>query len=114
MELIEAANALKELGHPTRLGIYRELVKAGHAGLPVGDIQKRLSIPSSTLSHHIAALLSVDLIRQERQGRILCCQPCYERLEGLLAFLTEECCSGAVSSPTAINIKKFRENENDK
>ena len=40
MELIEAANALKELGHPTRLGIYRELVKAGHAGLPVGDIQK--------------------------------------------------------------------------
>lgn len=114
MDLIEAANALKELGHPTRLGIYRELVKAGHAGLPVGDIQKRLSIPSSTLSHHIAALLSVDLIRQERQGRILYCQPCYERLEGLLAFLTEECCSGAVSSPAAFNNKKCRENENDK
>lgn len=114
MKLTEAANALKELGHPTRLGIYRELVKAGHAGLPVGEIQKRLSIPSSTLSHHIAALLSVDLVRQERQGRILCCQPCYERLEALLAFLTEECCSGTVSSTTATHSQKCSEEENDK
>lgn len=95
MNLIEASNALKELGHPTRLSIYRELVKAGHAGLPVGELQKQLSIPASTLSHHIAALLSVNLVRQERQGRILSCQPCYERLEALIAFLTEECCSGA-------------------
>ena len=45
MELSKAAETLKELGHPTRLSVYRELVKAGHEGLPVGELQKRLEIP---------------------------------------------------------------------
>ncbi|MDA4175031.1 helix-turn-helix domain-containing protein, partial [Escherichia coli] len=42
MDLNTAANALRELGHPTRLSIYRELVRAGHEGLPVGELQKHL------------------------------------------------------------------------
>ena len=45
MELSKAAETLKELGHPTRLCVYRELVKAGHEGLPVGGLQKRLPKP---------------------------------------------------------------------
>lgn len=61
MQLDEVAKALKELGHPTRLFIFRHLIKAGESGLPVGEIQKQLSIPASTLSHHIAALVSVGL-----------------------------------------------------
>ncbi|ELD7994249.1 helix-turn-helix transcriptional regulator, partial [Citrobacter freundii] len=44
--------------HPTRLSIYRELVRAGHEGLPVGELQKHLEIPASTLSHHLSALIS--------------------------------------------------------
>jgi len=40
MEVEIAANALKELGHPTRLMIFKILVKAGFSGLPVGDLQK--------------------------------------------------------------------------
>ena len=94
MDLDIAASALKELGHPTRLAVYKMLVKAGHRGLPVGDLQKQLDIPASTLSHHLSALISVGLIRQDRQGRTLFCLPQYERLEQLLAFLVEECCSG--------------------
>ncbi|MGM1149104.1 ArsR/SmtB family transcription factor [Klebsiella quasipneumoniae] len=94
MELINAADTLKELGHPTRLRVYRELVKAGHEGLPVGELQKRLDIPASTLSHHLSSLISVSLVRQERQGRTLFCHARYENLEALIAFLTEECCSG--------------------
>ena len=93
MDLNTAANALRELGHPTRLGIYRELVKAGHNGLPVGELQKRLGIPASTLSHHLSALISAGLINQERQSRTLFCRPCYAQLEQLMAFLTEECCA---------------------
>ncbi|MCC9371116.1 ArsR/SmtB family transcription factor [Enterobacter hormaechei] len=61
MELSKAADTLKELGHPTRLSVYRELVKAGHEGLPVGELQKRLDIPASTLSHHLSSLISVSL-----------------------------------------------------
>ncbi len=55
MQLEEVAKALKELGHPTRLFIFKHLVKAGEQGLPVGELQKQLGIPSSTLSHHISA-----------------------------------------------------------
>ena len=56
MDLNTAANALRELGHPTRLSIYRELVRAGHEGLPVGELQKHLEIPASTLSHHLSGV----------------------------------------------------------
>ncbi|KAA8726783.1 ArsR/SmtB family transcription factor [Ewingella americana] len=94
MDLNTAASALKELGHPTRLAVYKALVKAGHGGLPVGELQAQLDIPASTLSHHLSALLTVGLIRQERQGRTLFCLPQYQRLEQLLVFLVEECCSG--------------------
>ena len=94
MDLNTAANALRELGHPTRLSIYRELVRAGHEGLPVGELQKHLEIPASTLSHHLSALISAGLISQERQSRTLFCRPCYAQLEQLMAFLTEECCAG--------------------
>ena len=98
MDLNTAANALRELGHPTRLSIYRELVRAGHEGLPVGELQKHLEIPASTLSHHLSALISAGLISQERQSRTLFCRPCYAQLEQLMAFLTEECCAGGSCS----------------
>lgn len=92
MEIEQAANALKELGHPTRLTIFKLLVKAGHSGLSVGVIQEKLNIPHSTLSHHIAKLVSVNLINQHRDGRTLYCIPQYENLNELLNFLQDECC----------------------
>lgn len=42
MQLEEVAKALKELGHPTRLFIFKHLVKAGEQGLPVGELQSSL------------------------------------------------------------------------
>lgn len=64
MELKIAAMVLKELGHTTRLDIYKTLVKAGRQGLPVGELQQHLAIPASTLSHHLSSLISVSLVRQ--------------------------------------------------
>ncbi len=92
MKIEQAAVALKELGHTTRLSIFKLLVKAGPEGLPVGDVQEQLGIPNSTLSHHIAKLVSVDLIKQNRDGRTLYCIPQYETLTALLVFLQDECC----------------------
>ena len=94
MEIETAANTLKELGHPTRLKLFKLLVKAGHEGLPVGEIQVKLAIPNSTLSHHIAKLVSVKLIKQHRDGRTLYCIPQYDSLNGLIAYLQDECCIG--------------------
>ena len=92
MDLETTAKALKELGHPTRLNIFKTLVKAGRSGLPVGHLQKALSVPNSTLSHHIAKLVLVGLVKQERQGRVLYCIPQYEILNKIIDFLGDECC----------------------
>jgi len=92
MEITEAAQVFKELGHPTRLGLFKLLVKAGESGLSVGLIQEALAIPNSTLSHHIARLINVGLIIQKRDGRTLYCIPQYARLDSLIGFLQDECC----------------------
>ena len=89
-----AAKCLSELGSPTRLAVYRLLVKAGTEGMVVGNIQRRLKIPASTLSHHIARLTWAGLVEQRRQGRSLHCFNNHEIMNDLLAFLTEECCTG--------------------
>jgi ArsR family transcriptional regulator, arsenate/arsenite/antimonite-responsive transcriptional repressor len=94
MNTEETAKCLAELGHETRLRIFRFLVKLGKDGASVGDIQKELGIPGSTLSHHISKLAKVGLINQQRDGRTLYCQPQFERLQGILDFLVAECCLG--------------------
>ena len=90
--LEQAADQLAELGHVTRLGIFRELVKAGYSGLPVSDLQRALDVPGSTLSHHISRLTRVGLVRQVREGRVLRCFAQYPELQGLIGFLQKECC----------------------
>ena len=90
--LDDTAKALKELGHPVRLSIFRRLVRSGYQGLAVGTLQEELGIPGSTLSHHIASLVSAGLLSQRREGRVLYCVPEYDRLNGVIEFLREECC----------------------
>jgi ArsR family transcriptional regulator len=90
----DAANMLAELGNVTRLAIFRYLVKAGHDGVSVGQIQKKLDIPGSTLSHHISRLVKVGLVEQQRESRTLFCIPQYEALNELIVFLKSECCTG--------------------
>ncbi|WP_215402933.1 helix-turn-helix transcriptional regulator [Vibrio gigantis] len=92
MDLEVVAKALKELGHPIRLSIYKSVVKAGYQGIAVGGLQEELNIPGSTLSHHISSLASAGLISQRREGRTLFCVAEYECLEGVIGFLQDECC----------------------
>lgn len=88
------AASLAELGNSHRLAIFRFLVKAGHQGAAVGEIQSALGIPGSTLSHHLARMVKVGLIRQERHSRTIICIPEYDHLQELIEFLQEECCIG--------------------
>jgi ArsR family transcriptional regulator len=92
MKLADAANQLEALGNPTRLTIYRTLVRAGESGLPVGQLQARLGVAASTLSHHLQKLIQVDLVTQERQATTLICRANYPVMQALVGFLTEECC----------------------
>ena len=89
-----AADALAALGNRTRLRLFRLLVRAGHDGLNIGEIQARLDIPASTLAHHIAALTQAGLIEQERRGRETRCRAGYARMQALLDYLSDKCCAG--------------------
>jgi ArsR family transcriptional regulator, arsenate/arsenite/antimonite-responsive transcriptional repressor len=95
MKIDDAAARLEALGNSTRLKIYRALVRAGEPGLTVGKLQSRLTIPGSTLSHHLKSLLSVGLITQEREATTLICRANYPVMRGLVAFLEAECCADA-------------------
>jgi DNA-binding transcriptional ArsR family regulator len=95
MKLDDAAAHLEALGNPTRLKIYRALVRAGDAGLAVGRLQDKLKIAPSTLSHHIKALVVVGLVNQVRDSTTLVCHANYDVMRGLVAFLVSECCADA-------------------
>lgn len=95
MKIADAALRLEALGNPTRLKIYRALVRAGHGGMPVGKLQAKLQIAPSTLSHHLKSLITVGLISQERQATTLICHTNYEIMQGLVQFLVSECCADA-------------------
>jgi DNA-binding transcriptional ArsR family regulator len=93
MKLDDAAERLEALGSPTRLKIYRALVRAGQAGMPVGRLQDKLKVAPSTLSHHVKGLVAVGLIRQVREGTTLVCHANYDTMQGLVDFLVAECCA---------------------
>ena len=89
-----AASCLAELGNPTRIHIFRLLVRAGDGGATVGNIQRHLGIPGSTLSHHLAHLTRAGLIEQRREGRSLWCTAQHSVMNSLIEYLTSEGCMG--------------------
>ena len=95
MNIEKAAKQLEALGNPTRLRVYRTLVRAGEGGLPVGRLQAKIGIAASTLSHHLHRLISTELVTQERQVTTLICRASYPAMNRLLAFLVDECCADA-------------------
>lgn len=95
MNIEQAARQLEALGNPTRLQIYRTLVRAGHAGLAVGGLQERIGIAASTLSHHLRRLVETGLVTQERQATTLICRAHYPGMNALIGYLADECCADA-------------------
>jgi DNA-binding transcriptional ArsR family regulator len=92
MKLEIAASQLEAIGNPTRLQLYRILVRAGGEGLPVGSVQEKLGIASSTLSHHLKRLVDRGLVTQERHATTLICRAHYPAMQSLIGFLADECC----------------------
>src|SRR5215213_7647491 len=101
MKIDDAAAHLEALGNPTRLKIYRALIRAGGAGLAVGRLQEKLKIAPSTLSHHIKALVVVGLVTQVRDATTLVCHANYEVMRELVGFLVAECCTESAETKEA-------------
>lgn len=90
---------MEALGNPTRLKIYRVLVRAGDEGISVGHIQDRIGIPASTLSHHCKRLVDTGLCSQERRGTTLICRARYPAMRALIGYLADECCADGTCPP---------------
>lgn len=85
---------LAALGNPTRLAVFRVLVRAGVGGVNVGTVQAELDLAPSTLAHHLSTLVRAGLVRQRREGREVFSEADYDALRGALEFVTESCCVG--------------------
>jgi ArsR family transcriptional regulator, arsenate/arsenite/antimonite-responsive transcriptional repressor len=94
MEKTGAIAALAALAQESRLDIFRLLVQAGGEGLPAGQVGERLGLPSATLSFHLNQLRQAGLVTFRREGRSLIYAAEYTAMNGLLAYLTENCCQG--------------------
>lgn len=94
----KAASAFAALGHPLRVAILRLLVQAGSGGLNVSTMREHLGIPATTFGHHLKAMVDAGLVQQSRQGRTLISSAHFAAIQGLVAFLMEDCCRGVLSS----------------
>ena len=89
----DAVGALSALAQDSRLAVYRLLVKRGPEGYPAGEIAERVGIPGPTLSFHLKALAQAGLVTARKDSRFLYYRAHYERMNALVAYLTENCCS---------------------
>jgi DNA-binding transcriptional ArsR family regulator len=88
-----AVSGFSAMGSQSRLEVLQSLVRAGNAGLSVGDIQNRTGIAASTLAHHLKFLSSADLILQEKQGRTILNRANFVHLQALATYILQECCT---------------------
>ena len=94
MDSNKALSAFSALSQPTRLDVFRLLVKAGADGMLSGEIGERLDVRQNTMSANLAVLLNAGLVRNERRGRTIRYFADLDAMRGLLGFLMEDCCGG--------------------
>jgi ArsR family transcriptional regulator, arsenate/arsenite/antimonite-responsive transcriptional repressor len=93
MKSREAIAALSALASESRLAVFRLLVRRGPEGYTPSELAARLDLPAPTLSFHLKGLLQAGLVVSRREARNLFYSPDFERMNTLVGFLTENCCS---------------------
>ena len=86
------AEQLSALGHPVRLEILRLVVQAGPEGSSAGDVQARVRVPASTLSHHLKRLVDAGVVETRLEGTFHYYSANYSALRKLTDYLWEDCC----------------------
>lgn len=95
MKTKSAIPLLAALAQETRLSVFRLLVEQGPDGLPAGQIAERLDISPATLSFHLKELTNAGLTQSRQEGRFIFYAANYAAMDGLIGFLTKNCCAGA-------------------
>lgn len=90
----QVIQSLAALAHSVRLRVFRALVVAGAEGLTPSVLAEQLEVASTALSFHLKELMRSGLVTQERQSRNLIYRAAFEQMNGVLGYLTENCCAG--------------------
>ena len=93
MKLYDAITAMGALAQESRLTVFRLLVRRGPDGYTPSALAEKLGVAASTLSFHLKELQRADLIGVRRDGRFLYYTANFPRIDALVAYLTENCCS---------------------
>lgn len=101
MQEVQVIRSLSALAHEARLRVFRALVVAGPEGLTPTALAEQLGIAPNALSFHLKELLHAELVSQQRQGRNVLYRAAFPVMNGLLAYLVENCCQGAACTPDA-------------
>ena len=107
MEKTRAVTALAALAQDNRLDVFRLLVQAGPDGMTAGAVAEALRLAPNRLTFHFGRLRIAGLIAARREGRSIIYAAQFDRMNALIAFLTENCCNGA-SCPPASSSKPAR------
>ena len=94
MKSVQVVKALAALAQPTRLALYRKLVACGPEGMAAGQLAQQLKVSPATLSFHFRTLSHAGLIESRQEGRFVYYAANYAAMNGMLAYLTENCCGG--------------------
>ena len=105
MEAKQVISALEALAQENRLTIFRALVRAGPPGLTPSRLSDDLDLPAPTLSFHLAQLRHAGLITVTRDGRSLIYVAAFDTMNGLINFLTENCCAAVGCPPASCAVK---------
>jgi ArsR family transcriptional regulator, arsenate/arsenite/antimonite-responsive transcriptional repressor len=94
MDTRQVIEALAALAQENRLAIYRLLLERGPDGVAAKKIAETLGMPASSLSFHLKELMHAELIRPRQDGRYIYYTALFDTMNGVIAFLTENCCGG--------------------
>ena len=97
METTDAVAALAALAQENRLDIFRLLVEAGPDGMAAGHVAEKLGLAPNTLTFHFDRLRTAGLVTVRRDGRSMIYAARFETMNGLVSFLTENCCQGSLA-----------------
>jgi DNA-binding transcriptional ArsR family regulator len=94
MDILSASKTLSALSQPTRLEVFRLLVRCGSDGMPAGEIARNIGIPHNTMSSHLTILVNAGVVTSRREGRSIIYRIEFDGTRELLSFLMEDCCQG--------------------
>ena len=94
MDLDSSVAALSALAQPTRLEVFRLLVRNEPGGLAAGEIAKQLDVPHNTMSTHLTILNRAGLVSSERLGRSIVYRVDLGMVRGFFVYLLKDCCDG--------------------